>query len=78
MNIQARKLSFIEEFIRISDESVIEKLETLIRVEKQKQHDKALKAMPLSEFYDMIDRAKLDKENGRIISHHDLKKKVKS
>jgi len=32
----------------------------------------------LNEFHDMIDKEKSDKENGRLISHKDLKKKVKS
>jgi len=35
MNIQARKLNLIEEFLRLSDESVIEKLESLIKFEKK-------------------------------------------
>ena len=78
MNIEARKLELIEEFLRISDESIIEKLEALIRVEKQKRYERELTPMSVNEFHEMVDQAKLDKENGRVISHKDLKTKVKS
>ena len=78
MDIQARKLSLIEEFIRISDESMIDKLESLIRIEKKKLHERELKPMSLNEFHEMIDQAKDDKAKGRVISHEDIKKKIKS
>jgi hypothetical protein len=78
MNIQARKLELIEEFLRISDESIIEKLESLIKIEKNRHHERELKPLSINEFNEMIDQAKLDKENGRVISHHDLKGKVKT
>lgn len=78
MNIQARKLSLIEEFIRITDESIIEKLEFLVRNEKKNQHESELKPMSLNEFHEMIDQAKDDKTNGCVVSHEDLKTKIKS
>lgn len=78
MNIQARKLILIEEFLQISDESLITKLELLIRQEKKTAHERDLKPLSLSEFHDMIDQAKRDSDNGRIISHQELKEKVKT
>jgi hypothetical protein len=78
MNIQARKLVLIEEFLRISDESTIEKLEYLIKYEKKKQHERDLKPMSIKEFYEMIDQAILEKKNGQVTSHQDLKRKIKS
>ncbi len=78
MNIQARKLNLIEEFLSISDEGIIEKLESLIRIEKKKHYDRELRPMSLKEFHEMIDQAKQDKAKGRIISHEELKKKVNS
>jgi len=78
MDIQARKLSLIEEFIRISDESMIDKLESLIRIEKKKLHERELKPMSLNEFHEMIDQAKDDKAKGRVVSHEDIKKRIKS
>jgi len=78
MNIQARKLVLIEEFLRISDESVITKLESFIREEKKTAHERNLKPMSIDEFHEMIDQARQDSNDGRVISHQDLKKKVKT
>jgi hypothetical protein len=78
MNIQARKLVLIEEFLRISDENLISKIESFIKQEKKISHERNLKPMELSEFHKMIDQAKQDSEAGRVVSHHDLKKKVKT
>jgi len=74
VNIQARKLVLIEEFLRISDESLIEKLESLIRQEKKASHEKSLKPMSMNEFHEIIDHAKQDSDAGRVISHQELKK----
>jgi hypothetical protein len=78
MNIQARKLVLIEEFLRINDESLITKLESFIKQEKKISHERNLKPMSLTEFHEMIDQAKSDSDAGRVISHQDLKKKVKT
>ena len=78
MNIQARKLVLIEEFLQISDESLIAKLELFIKQEKNNSHERELKPMTLNEFRDMIDHAKSDSDSGRVISHEELKKKVKA
>jgi len=77
MNIQARKLVLIEEFLRISDESLIIKLESFIKQEKLISQEISLKPMTLEEFHEMINQAKQDNVAGRTISHDDLKKKVK-
>lgn len=78
MNIQARKLILIEEFLRISDESLITKLETFIRQEKKASHERNLKPMSMNEYHEMIDKAKSDSDAGHVISHQELKKKVKA
>jgi len=78
MNIQARKLVLIEEFLRISDESLITKLESFIKQEKKASHDRNLKPMSLDEFHEMIDQAKRESDAGQVISHQELKKKVKT
>lgn len=77
MNIQARKISLIEEFLRITDEKIISKIEQFIKQEKSKSSDTQSNPMPLSDFYSMIDQAKQDQKEGKVISHQDLKKKVK-
>ena len=78
MDILARKLNLIEEFIQISDESLIEKLEDLIHSEKKALHDREFSPMSLPEFHQMIDKAIVDKNEGRVISHNEMKRKVES
>jgi hypothetical protein len=53
MNIQARKLILIEEFLRFNDESLITKLESFIKQEKKVSHERNLKPMSMSEFHEM-------------------------
>ena len=62
----------------MSLKSIITKLESFIRQEKKISHEESLKSMTLNEFQDMIDLAKNDSKAGRVISHHELKKKVKT
>jgi len=76
MNIQSRKLVLIEEFLRISDENLIAKIETFIRQEKRISRDINLKPMFLSDFHEMIDQPKQECNDGKIIAHQELKKKV--
>jgi len=78
MNIQARKLVLIEEFLRISDENLITKLESFIKLEKKNSHERNLKPMSLNEFHEMINQAKQDSDSGRVISHNELIKKLKT
>ena len=77
MSIQTRKLVLIEEFLRISDESLITKIESFINNEKKISHEKNLKPMSLDDFHDMIKQSNQDSEAGRVISHEELRKKVR-
>lgn len=78
MDIQEKKLKLIEEFLRISDEQVLDKLEAIIRMEDQKTYSEDVKPMSLNELHEMIDEAKFDYQNGRVTPHEDLKKEVLS
>ncbi|EMR02078.1 hypothetical protein [Cesiribacter andamanensis] len=78
MNIQTRKLSLIEEFLHINDEEIISKVESLIKEEKSKKYESSQTPMSMDEFRAMIDQAQLDSEEGRVISHQDLKRKIQT
>jgi hypothetical protein len=78
MNIQARKLVLIEEFLKISDETLISKLESFLKNEKKIIRERSLNPMSLDEFHEMIDQAKNDSNEGQVISHLELKKRVKT
>lgn len=78
MTIQTRKLSLIEEFLKINDEEIISKVESLIKGEKNKRYESSQTPMSMDEFRGMIDQAKRDSEEGRVISHQDLKSKIQT
>ena len=78
MTVEARKLHFIEEFLKVTDENIISQMEHLLRNEKRKQQENSLKPMNMNEFKHIIDKARDDVEQGRVISHENLKQEILS
>jgi hypothetical protein len=78
MDIQTKKLHFIQEFLRLQDESIIDKLNKLLRSERKKKIERELKPFTKKELNDMIDSAEEDSKNERLTSANDLKKEVDS
>ena len=72
--VERRKLHLIEEFLNISNETIIAKIESLLREERLKFLEKQLKT-PYSEkeFIEMIGNAENDAKEGKVISSKDLK-----
>jgi hypothetical protein len=78
MDIQARKISIIQELLRINSEELINKLDKFLHDEKKKIYEKELKPMSLDSFNDMIDKAEDDSVNGRIVEAKILKKDIEN
>jgi len=76
MDIIVRKLNFIQEFLKISDEELIEKLEKTLRVERKKLVESDLKPMSIAEFNSMINASEDDFTNGRANEVHEVLKKI--
>jgi hypothetical protein len=75
MNIETRKLSFIQEFLRIQNEEIVIVLEKLLKKQQAIQYEKDLKPMELNQLNDEIDIALADSENDRVVKATELKKK---
>ena len=75
MNIETRKLSFIQEFLRLQNEEIISGLEKLLKKRKSELYENDLKPMDLKQFNNEIDQAIDDSENDRVIKATDLKEK---
>ncbi len=77
--VERRKLHIIEEFLNISNETIIAKIESLLREERLKFLEKQLKT-PYSEkeFIEMIGSAENDAKEGNVISSKDLKEQIQS
>jgi hypothetical protein len=76
MNIEARKISLVQEFLRIDNEKIIIALENLLHKRKSELFEENLKPMSVKQFNDEIDLAIEDDKNNRIISAQDLKSKI--
>ena len=75
MNIEARKISFIQEFLRIKNEEIIIGLEKTLKQWKSKQHEKELKPMSLEQFNKEIDQALTDSREDNVVKATELRKK---
>ena len=75
MDLQTRKISFIQEFLRLQNEDVISRLEKILQKWKSEMFERELNQMDLKQFNNEIDQALDDSENDRLIKATDLKSK---
>ena len=78
MDIQTKKLHFVQEFLRLKDENLINKLNKLLRSERKKKFERDIKPLSNKGFNDLIDNAESDSENGRLTSAQELKNEIDS
>lgn len=71
MDIQARKIVFIQEFLELQSEDAISRLENFLRIEKESD----IKPMTTQELNQRIDQSEADFENNRFKSNAELKSK---
>jgi hypothetical protein len=77
MDLQARKISFVQEFLRLKNEEIISGLESMLKKKKSEIYENELNPMSLENFNKEIDQALKDSENDRVIKATDLKSKFK-
>ncbi|SMP28993.1 hypothetical protein [Chryseobacterium profundimaris] len=77
MNLEARKISLVQEFLRIDNEKIINALENALHKIKSENFDENLKPMSLDKFNDEINKAIEDADNNRITSITELKNKIR-
>jgi hypothetical protein len=78
LNLEHRKLNFIESFLHINDVEIIEKLEKIIKVDFNKGKNEDLKPMSLESFYEMIDESVEQHKNGEVYSSEEIREHIKS
>ena len=77
MDLQARKISFVQEFLRLKNEDIISSLENMLKKRKTEIHEEELKPMSLDKLNKEIDQAMEDSENDRVIKASELKSRFK-
>ncbi len=78
MDIQTRKINFIQEFLRLRNIKLIEKLEKILLEDKAVNYEANLNPMSIDDFYKMIDQSVEDAKQGKVISAQDLNESVKT
>lgn len=77
MDIQTRKIEFIEGFLKLKNETVISRLELVLKKEMEKEITENLNRMTIDEFNHRIDRSMEDSSNGKLTEGNDLITEVK-
>ncbi|PIF53597.1 hypothetical protein [Flavobacterium sp. 2] len=70
MNLEARKYQFIQELVKVQDESVLEKLELVLKANQNDWFDD-LSESEKNEIQIGLDQA----EKGEVLSHEDVMKR---
>ncbi|EOZ98042.1 hypothetical protein A33Q_1549 [Indibacter alkaliphilus LW1] len=76
MDLEARKILFVQEFLRLQNEEIVSVLENLLRKQKAELIERNFKPMTKEEYNAEIDQAMKDSQNGRMIKATDLKSKI--
>jgi len=72
MDLQTRKISFVQEFLKIQSEEVVVRLEKSLLREKINSLGKNAKPMTIEEFNKRIDQSMLDSKNGKLTENNEL------
>lgn len=75
MDLQTRKIAFVQEFLSIENEDVISSLESFLK--KENNIDEEFLPMTNEEFQNRIDQSMEDSKNGKLIESKDLLKEIK-
>ena len=76
MDLQAKKIHFIQEFLRVNSEDLIDKLEKLLHIGTKKFHSEKQKSITTDELNAMINQAEEDSLNGRMTEAKNLKNDI--
>jgi len=77
MDLEARKITFVQEFLRLQNEEIISGLEKFLHKQKAELIEQNLTPMTNEQFNSEIDQSLDDSRNGRIIKAQFLKDNIK-
>lgn len=72
MNLEARKIEFIQEFLKLQSEEAISRLEKLLRNEKKASDEQLFEPMTQEELNKRIDQSESDFRNNRFKNSAEL------
>lgn len=77
MNIEARKIEFIQEFLKLQSEEAISKFEKILKKEKDTSDERLFNPMTIDELNKRIDKSESDFKNNRFKTSPELLAKYK-
>jgi len=77
MDIQTRKINFVQEFLRLRNTKLIEKLEKILLEDKAKDYETNLKPFSIDNFNLMVDQSLEDAKQGNVVNARELKESIK-
>ena len=77
MNLEVRKIEFIQEFLKLQNEDSVARLENILREEKNLSEQRIMEPMTQSELNWRIDTSESDFKNNRFKSSTELLAKYK-
>jgi len=72
MDIQTRKISFVQEFLKLQNEKIILRFEKLLQNEKKNIVENDIQPMSIEEFNRRIDLSLEDSKKGRLTEANEL------
>ena len=77
MNTEARKISFIQDYLRVDDERILKAVENFFyKTKSEAFQEESLTPMSLDKFNEEINKAIDDENNNRITDVETLKKRI--
>ena len=77
MDIQTRKINFVQEFLRLRNIKLIEKLEKILLEDKAKDYEANLKPLNSDDFNKMLNKSLDDAKQGNLVDARELKVSVR-
>lgn len=72
MNIEARKIEFVKEFLKLQSEEAISRLENILRKEKNNSDERIFEPITEEELNKRIDKSESDFRNNRFKNSSEL------
>lgn len=76
MDLQTRKIEFVQEFLKLQSEEVISQLEKILRKEKKSSEQGDFEPMTIEVFNERIDKSMEDSKSGRLTEATELKAEI--
>ena len=72
MDMSIQKLNFVQEFLRLNNEQIVNKLIDVLHQEKRKLYNREIQPMSVDELTNMINDAEEDVQNGNLTNANKL------